>query len=830
MQDFEDILEMFEDYKRDPRPMDQEPRNMKLAQVSRSEMDNFNTPDLDQGADSILKPGETLEDDYDVNFRRANAQGGRIPFAKAGLADPANNVEKGQDLGRGVQQRDRNGKIKYSLSSFGSKEFMKKNKIGSPSFNNPEEALTRRAKLVKKFGDPQNVKNYRGNKNYKKLIEKNPKFKDFWKNEVDTNKTIKQVVDKNKLNKNNLEEIFNAVLEETRNTESIRKGYSTSRIGEKLISGRALENLIDKFEFSYLPNLGTIDTNEMGKLLGLSDGELSKLMANIDKPYPNSLLSDSPTVSRIDKANILKKKLAAAGIEYDRTNVNVSKGIDTKNEGGYRFKIDKDRIKELSNDSSFGFAEKQPPVTRRMTNIYSKESMNSDDYKKFGYSKDRGAIQNLRLAMNNGLNGMSDKELLKFINNNPKLKNLVTVEFDPSNPKMFTNKDLNKMDIGLVRQNVNMEVEHIRGKTTVAYDPATKKILDGLDLEYPKNLYIVPKSINAGTKVRVENYVAQNPSKKELTTINDYFKKNQITYFNRNTQNYGGYKPSASAVGLSQLGIESESELKKLITGTYVDRTGKKTFRTNDPDKFIATINEVHKARGGKPLTKGVLSYLNKVGKKGQLTATVLSSVLGYNFGEEFLKDSNIIDRTYQDTVSLGNAPIVEENFTTGEKVAGAGVASLVVPTVRKVASKAANLLTGPMGMGAITYAFRPEGGYDLKRTKDRLGFEAEAVLAPSLVEGVTSVTSKIKNPLVQKIAQTLAGVRIPGLMNPANALRIARAANPVGIALLAGEGLYHLGKEGVAEKRKLNAMTDQEREDYMRSEIDPLMDEGGML
>ena len=28
MQDFEDILEMFEDYKRDPRPMDQEPRNM----------------------------------------------------------------------------------------------------------------------------------------------------------------------------------------------------------------------------------------------------------------------------------------------------------------------------------------------------------------------------------------------------------------------------------------------------------------------------------------------------------------------------------------------------------------------------------------------------------------------------------------------------------------------------------------------------------------------------------------------------------------------------------------------------------------------------------
>ena len=47
-----------------------------VAEVQRSEMDNFNTPDLDQGADSILRPGETLEDDFDVTFRRPNAEGG----------------------------------------------------------------------------------------------------------------------------------------------------------------------------------------------------------------------------------------------------------------------------------------------------------------------------------------------------------------------------------------------------------------------------------------------------------------------------------------------------------------------------------------------------------------------------------------------------------------------------------------------------------------------------------------------------------------------------------------------------------------------------------
>ena len=48
---------------------------IKLAEVPRSEMDNFNTPDLEQSPDSFLRPGETLED-FDVTFRRPNAKGG----------------------------------------------------------------------------------------------------------------------------------------------------------------------------------------------------------------------------------------------------------------------------------------------------------------------------------------------------------------------------------------------------------------------------------------------------------------------------------------------------------------------------------------------------------------------------------------------------------------------------------------------------------------------------------------------------------------------------------------------------------------------------------
>ena len=57
------------------KKMNQEPR-IKVA-----ELDNFNTPDLEQSPDSFLKPGETLED-WDVTFRRPNAQGGRIGFSE----------------------------------------------------------------------------------------------------------------------------------------------------------------------------------------------------------------------------------------------------------------------------------------------------------------------------------------------------------------------------------------------------------------------------------------------------------------------------------------------------------------------------------------------------------------------------------------------------------------------------------------------------------------------------------------------------------------------------------------------------------------------------
>ena len=121
---------------------------------------------------------------------------------------------------------------------------------------------------------------------------------------------------------------------------------------------------------------------------------------------------------------------------------------------------------------------------------------------------------------------------------------------------------------------------------------------------------------------------------------------------------------------------------------------------------------------------------------------------------------------------------------------------------------KGINVGLGPTGIIALTKYLEPEGGYDLSKAGDRLGFEAEAALAKPLVSGAVSVTDKIKNPMLRKVAEraALAG------MSPAMAMRLARVASPLGIASLAGEAVYKVGKLGYEDQKRFNALSPKEQ------------------
>ena len=552
----------------------------------------------------------------------------RVGFAKAGIVDSQNNIKKGQDLGEGIAQRlkytNKEGKktIRYVTSG------MKDTPI--EEHKTFKEAQNYRKNLIEKYGDPKELGEYKGKYNYKELI-KDKDFEDFWKAKVDGDKiatrtgkfkgersvedAIQKVIDKYELKSNDYEGIWNKTVEETRISEAVRKGTRAGQGKTKLISAAIVDNLVETFNKSYKPNVGTINTSKMEELLKLSKGELSKLMSNIEKPYPEEALrfAKSDTVSRINKAAALKDILEQEGITYSKM---ARSGREGTGSAEYRFKLDSDKnkaaakLKELKNSKTFGFLKQTTPKSQNVKQIITTLSKQSDEYKKYGYGRDRNAINNLTKALNNSLRSINDKELYNFVDKNPKIKNLVTATFDAKTGQI-KNVPLKKLSMDQIRNNAQFEVDHIRGRSTVDFDATTKKILDGLDIEYPKNLYIIPKAINNSVKKQVENFVSNFPNEtSKIKNIDNYFKKNKLTYFNRNTGDYGGYKPSKSALDISHLGITKKKELENLITGTYIDEQGVERVKTKDPKKTIATINEINKTRGGTKLKANMVPGL----------------------------------------------------------------------------------------------------------------------------------------------------------------------------------------------------------------------------
>ena len=602
-------------------------------------------------ADKIPQPEpkkEVVDREAINEFMKRNpmAYGGRIPFGEAGIVDPKNNVKKGQDLGQGIAQRlkytNEKGEntIRYVTSGI-KDDPIKEHKTF-------KEAQDHRKMLIKKYGDPGTTfMEYQGKYNYKEL-SKDPDFVDFWKSKVDGKKlltrsgvfkgeksvedAIQKVIDKYELKSNDYEGIWNKTVEETRISEAVRKGTRLGKGKKQLISPALLSNLVETFNKSYKRNVGTINVVEMEKLLKLPKGELIRLMSNIDKPYPKEALrfAKADTVARINKAATLKKILDKEGITYSKL---ARGGGEGKGSAEYRFKLDPDKNKaakkftKLQNSKTFRLTEKKstkPVSTKQVITTLSKQS---DEYKKFGYGRDRNAINNLTNALNNSMKAMSDKELYNFVNKNPKIKNLVTATFDAKAGKII-NIPLKDLTMDQIRTRAKFEVDHIRGRATVNYDPATKKILDGINVEYPKNLYIIPKAINNSVKKQVENFVENFPNEtKTIKNLDNYFKANKLTYFNRNTGQYGGYKPSNSALDISQLGITKKKELEKLITGTYTDKGGVKRVITKDPEKTIAIVNELNKVRGGPELGMN-LGFLKGFGEAIKAVPTPTGTAL----------------------------------------------------------------------------------------------------------------------------------------------------------------------------------------------------------
>jgi len=174
---------------------------------------------------------------------------------------------------------------------------------------------------------------------------------------------------------------------------------------------------------------------------------------------------------------------------------------------------------------------------------------------------------------------------------------------------------------------------------------------------------------------------------------------------------------------------------------------------------------------------------------------------------------------------SIGIQPVEEENFilrNPGTTAAAGTTAGTIASVGSKFTKKdplkgfrrgaktvfkrlGQGALLTPTGVVASTLGL---GGLDLTTPAGRLSLGAEAAFAPELVKATIGATRGMKNRALQKGVQQVLNL---GLKTP-TALRLARIASPLGLASLAGEGIYQVGKLGFEDQKRFDALTPEEQ------------------
>jgi len=183
-------------------------------------------------------------------------------------------------------------------------------------------------------------------------------------------------------------------------------------------------------------------------------------------------------------------------------------------------------------------------------------------------------------------------------------------------------------------------------------------------------------------------------------------------------------------------------------------------------------------------LVKQLNATVAKGGSKGKAAAQVLAILTGTTVGGS------------ASDPSAGTSSIVKN-----AAIGGGAVATLGTKTGRKVLSNLLSAAGVPLSVG-----FNAIYGIDPESSLDRTILGAEAALAPMVVKDAIRVTDKIKNPLLKKVAQ------VATTINPKYALKVARYASPLGIASLAGEAIYNVGKLGYEDQKRFNALSPEEQ------------------
>jgi len=508
-------------------------------------------------------------------YRRSWGIGDRQPFAEAGLADPANNIKVGQALGDGIKQKIYTNAKGIKVASgyeitVGGKTGNKKQLTGFSS--NYDKAKKIRVKLFKEYGSLGT-----GGKEtmtWKKL-SKETGFLEFMDDAIKNNKFLQQAMKESGLTaKSPKEKIFTAFKKMVADHNALgKRAINVSPL--KKLPRAAFSNFLNTFFKTFQPKHGSLNFDDLAKELPVSRHKIKDYIYDANKELPS--IHDHSRKAIMQRSRILKAKqfevaLKNAGITLERVG------------SSWRINATKSQIDNLKNN--FKFDAKTGTYDVLNVDKASQASKKTKEWKAKKYSKDLSNINNLVRNMNNKIrfltkNGTEFGELRKWIAANPKLLDLVEATFDAEKGVM-TRTPLDKLSNEALWSRVQFEKDHIRPRNTVKFDKATKKILDGLGIEFPKNLYIVPSNINNTAKQAVETYVKTYPKEtKKIKALVKWFEKRDLSFYDSKNKRILGATPKNTSTDIKRLGIDLKKFLsdKSVYRGQPVIENGEKLLK-----------------------------------------------------------------------------------------------------------------------------------------------------------------------------------------------------------------------------------------------------------
>ena len=299
-----------------------------------------------------------------------------------------------------------------------------------------------------------------------------------------------------------------------------------------------------------------------------------------------------------------------------------------------------------------------------------------------------------------------------------------------------------------------------------------------------------------------------------------------------------GYSKTASAYGLAkdhQLGVSNEPFKKIRIIPQRLNLTlrqiegikGSNKFKKDLTNELLQEFKGLKGAKFNQAVQNNILNIAEEINKGFSTTES------GYKeLGKKIASDpkklamyspaEQVYIKQIAGEISPYKATQMLAAFPKGPRLAtkyipkseGVTLGANYVP--KKLLTKTLGDMAISLGSPTALLGLNAYLGVDPKESLDRAILGGEVALAPSGIKALTSRLDAIKNPAVRKGIETVAGLRLPGVFTPANVMRAARFAQPLGIATLAGEGLYQLGKLGYEEQQRINAMSPEEKAQYL--------------